>query len=166
MLPRPWTPKEDAYLRESVNVIRTSEMAKALDRTGPSVWGRIYALGLEHRKPYDLIWSSEDEETLRSLHGIKAQQEIAQVLRRSRSAIRVKLKRLGLLKKRRAYSLLQASKMTGYLTAQLQRARKSLDQRWGVEKYNKWTRYTITPEQLEALCEYLKTEPTKGQRAA
>lgn len=80
--------------------------------------------------------------------------ELAMMFHVTEKTMRNRLAVMGLRQHSETMSLREAIRRTGYLKHQLHRARKALDQRWG----RVGTRRGITEEQLEALCEWLRTE--------
>ena len=104
-------------------------------------------------------WSKQEHLQLLTLCERRTYDQIAARLGRTPCAVKTYMCENHLKPYCAMHSLTEASRMTGYAVPQLERARNALGQRWRKIPYSWTKRYCITPEQLEALCEYLKTEP-------
>jgi len=157
MVHRPWTDEEVEYLSTHAATTTMAQMAKHLGRTYTSVAQKVRNSQLKHRSDR-APWSSQEVFQLLALSAKHNTDEVAKRIGRSRHAVRTKMRILGIKLFAGHYSLTSAAEHTGYDSTQLLRARDSLGQTWKRRRHSWTSRYLITDEQLEALCEYLKTE--------
>lgn len=94
----PWTPQDDARLRERAGH-PLPEIAEALGRTVPAVANRLTKLRLRGSK--EPQWTDQDLDYLRRQFGQQKLSRIAKTLGRTPTAVKVKAKRLGLRHRRR-----------------------------------------------------------------
>lgn len=150
---RAWTTEEIAVMREGFMEPRA--VAEKLGRTINAVRLKISELGLRPRSDRVVRpWTTEELEQLRRLAATKSHAHLAMAIGRSRNAVRLKMKELGLKHLTEMVSLKEAERMTGYAHTQLRRAKKGLSQRW--VRYGH--RFVISKGQLSELCEWLKWE--------
>jgi hypothetical protein len=97
---RPWTPKENAYLKKSIGAKSRQEMAEYLGRTYVAVTAQLRKLGLGEEKRYAIEprpWTKADDRQLRTLaRSIRSHDEIAKRMGRTHNAIGARKKKLGL----------------------------------------------------------------------
>ena len=162
--PRQWTPEEDQYLRNNAATQTLRAMGDALHREDSAVWGRLKRLGIMDRKnkPHR-AWTKREQFQLMTYSEKYGIQKLMELMGRSKDSIFSQVKQMGLRLRCDVYSLNSACKATGYHYTQLERARDALGQLWRWERFRGFGRFTISQNQLEALCEYLKTE---GQQEA
>ena len=92
---KPWTQKEDDFLRENKN-IETPALAEALGRTTTSINNRFHTLGI--RRGYK-HWLVEEDEYLVDNYSTMTNKEIGKKLDRTWSSVQQRAAKLGLSKK-------------------------------------------------------------------
>jgi len=161
-----WTVDEKKYLEENHQLLSTSELAQALSRSIASVGSFLRKNKLE-RKYVSRPWTKREIADLYLYVERCGPHIIAKKLNRTLWEVRRKTQHLRIKTRTEVYSEQRAKKVTGYHEYQLQRARFALKQIWRVETFSiqpgkrPKKRFTITQKQLDALCEYLKTDPLK-----
>jgi hypothetical protein len=156
---RPFTEEEVLYLKANVSKKTYSEIGRELGRNKGSIRLKAMSLGLTPSHNWRR-WTKKEIDKLLSLSEITGRREIAKTLNRTIAAIDAKVDKLreiypNLRYGSAAVTLEKASASTGYDKGQLLRAKKALNQTW---RGGNSKRYYITETQLEALCDYLKTE--------
>lgn len=158
-----WQPHEDSYLRSHAATTSISQMSRDLRRHKSVVQKRLQKLGITQlAMPKKPRWGKKDIQTLQGLIEKHCARDIAQLMGRTEHSIRGVMARLGWRQRCDVFSLNAAAESTGYHWTQLWRAKRALNQAWRWEKFRGLGRYSISSEQLDQLCEYLKTEGSDG----
>jgi|SRR5699024_1869913 len=92
---KPWTQKEDDFLRENKN-IETTALAEALGRTTTSINNRFHTLGI--RRGYK-HWTMEEDEYLVDNYSKMTNKEMAKELDRTWASVQHRAAKLGLSQK-------------------------------------------------------------------
>lgn len=152
-----WTEEDMKYLRENHKTKTLKELSDHLGRKRDSIRQMLVRIGGK-AKTKDKPWRTADDHKLRELAEKYDFYGIAKSMNRTYASVKTRARVIGITHLRGTYSLSNAAESTGYDVRQLLRAKKNLNQHWNKVRYS-WThRYVITEEQLEALCEWLKTE--------
>ncbi|MBS1911959.1 MAG: hypothetical protein JST22_08245 [Bacteroidetes bacterium] len=94
---RPWTTKEEHYLRKKYGKLTATEIARILRRSEQSVRGHIHQLGLGRYRP--ATWTADEIEYLRKHYGSVKVAALAAELGRTTDAVELKAGKLQLRKK-------------------------------------------------------------------
>jgi hypothetical protein len=78
-----WTEHEITVLRNNYNLLKPKELAKLLNRTPRTITTKAIKLGLTENKN----WTVEEDEQLKSLHSSLPNEEIAEIIGRSRNSV-------------------------------------------------------------------------------
>ena len=101
-LRKPWTTKEDKYIRDSYLTISKSIIAKTLNRTENSIKRRAHRLGLKKNEPAEL-WRKWEEKYLFDNFPLGQKEFIIEKLNRTWMAIRNKAKKLSIKRVARSH---------------------------------------------------------------
>lgn len=93
---RPWTPEEDALLKERFSKTRTAVLAREMGRSHASVQRHAWQLGLSGEG--FALWTDADEALLRDLYASTPTQELAEMLGKTPPAVTTRACRMGLKK--------------------------------------------------------------------
>lgn len=161
---KPFTPEQRKFIIDNKDTLTQAEIARRIGRTRTGVQRFLQRKNLEAVTRY-AYWTPEDKKTLLLLSEKYSYKEIAKKMGRTPNNVQYMLSKLGATTRTDVFSLRKACAYTGYDKAQLYRARKALHQSWKLSYYWKdpkaskpMPRYRISYEQLEDICEYLKTE--------
>lgn len=94
---RPWSPDEDAYLRDHYGLLLGREIAAALDRPLAGVYNRANEIGLRRPLQARTQWTPERNELLRAAWGTVPTKRLAAELGTTVNGVRCQAKHLGLL---------------------------------------------------------------------
>lgn len=171
MARREWTEEEKKYVADNGATTSIVELARALSRNIASVDSYLRRHTIT-RHYVNTVWCQRDVFELYRLVERYGPKVIAKKMGRSKAEITYKLRHLKLHTRTEVYSQWRAWKATGYHPYQLNRAKRALGQIWMREIFRRRkgarpkVRFTITQKQLDALCEYMKTDHLKFKRAA
>lgn len=159
---RPFSGDEKRFISENLATMSRAQLARALKRSRRGIGNYLDRNGLDAHRPY-IAWTKPLVDRLKVLSESRGHREIAQILGLPLFRVSNKLKELGLKTRSDVFSLRSAAAYTGYNPYQLLRAKAGLNQEWFKAAYRgkgarPMLRYRISYSQLEALCEYLKTE--------
>ena len=94
---RPWTEKDDEYLRKNYGKIKRKVLAEALGRTINAIQTRAKHFNLtDDRRGKIEDWTKEELQKLKRWHGKKSRKEMAELLERTEGAIGTKITSLNL----------------------------------------------------------------------
>lgn len=132
------------------------QLAEKFDMSGHGVRSRALRLNV---KPIaeKRAWTKRETWELYTLAEKHGAADIARLMGRPLGTIKKKLVENKLKTRSEMYTLESAAGDTGYTKDQLLRARNSLGQTWA-PRGGVFNRYWITPQQLDALCDWLKKE--------
>jgi hypothetical protein len=162
-----WTPEEIKYLWEYGSTVSRAELARRLERGSASVGKYMRRKQIPVFEGTYKKWSRTEVARLYVLVDRWGFREIAKLMGRTPASVFKKIQALNMRTRANVYSMESAAKATGYDKYQLMRARQALGQKWRLTTYRtkgkkgRMQRYTIMPDQLEKMCEYLKTDPLK-----
>ncbi|MCB0711988.1 MAG: hypothetical protein KDD67_06630 [Ignavibacteriae bacterium] len=94
---RPWTNKEEVFIKHNYGKRTAIEIARRLGRTEQSVRGKLHIMGLTG--PASRTWTPDELKYLKKHYGKLRSQEIAEKLARSVDAVEIKAGRIGLARK-------------------------------------------------------------------
>jgi IS30 family transposase len=162
-----FTKEEIEYLLKFGSTVSRAELARQLGRTSSGIGKVMRRNQIPVFEGAYKKWSRSEVARLYVLVDRWGFREIAKILGRTPASVFKKIQSLNMRTRANVYSMESAARETGYHQYQLKRAREALGQQWTLTTYRtkgkkgRMQRYTISPNQLEKLCEYLKTDPLK-----
>ena len=93
-LRKKWTPEQETFLRENINIMNNREIGNHLGKSPSSVATRIKILKLARRETLRR-WTKQEDEYLLKYYGFKSLERISRRLQRSIQALESRLNRLG-----------------------------------------------------------------------
>jgi len=163
-----FTPEEIEFLWQFGSTTSKAELARRLGRNSSGVGKFMRRNQIPVFEGTYKKWSQSEVARLYVLVDRWGFREIAKILNRTPASVFKKIQSLNMRTRANVFSMESAARETGYHQYQLKRAREALRQDWKLTTYRtkgkkgRMQRYTISPNQLEKLCEYLKTDPVRN----